>query len=98
MVDYSSALSTYDITNRGLAQYNISFDDKYRVSTDYINKDTSDWLTEMLDSGEVYIQEGSDFIPVILTNKQYTWQLTNNREKIFKFEIEYQFANQRYDR
>jgi len=97
-VDYSSPTSFYDITRRGTDQYNIAFNDKYVVSTDYITKDTSDWLTEMLDSTEVYVQEGTDFVPIVITNKNYTWALNNNREKTFKYDIEFSYANQRYDR
>tara|TARA_R110000796_G_scaffold1739_5_gene7143 strand:+ start:1243 stop:2457 length:1215 start_codon:yes stop_codon:yes gene_type:complete len=97
-VDYSSPTSYYDITRRGTDQYNISYMDKYVVSTEYVGKETSDWLTEMLDSTEVYIQSGTDFIPIVITNGNYSWNLSNNREKTFKYDIEFSYANKRYDR
>ncbi len=52
----------------------------------------------MLDSTEVYVQEGTDFVPIVITNKNYTWALNNNREKTFKYDIEFSYSNQRYDR
>ena len=96
--DYSSATSTYDITRRGETQYNTSYSDRYEVTTEYLNKGTADWLTELFDSPQVYIQENGDFIPVIITNTNYTWNMNENRQKLFQFTIQYKYANQRYDR
>ena len=97
-VDYSSATSIYDITNRGEKQYNTGYSDRYEVTTEYLNKATADWLTELLDSPEVFIQENGNFIPVIITNSSYTWNMNENRQKLFQFTIEYRYANKRYDR
>jgi hypothetical protein len=97
-VDYSSYTSYYDITRRGTDQYNIKFTDKYEITTDYISKTESDWLTQMLDSPEVFVQQNGDFIPIVITNANYRWNMSNNREKLFQYTIQYRYANQRYDR
>jgi len=97
-VDYSSYQSTYDITRRGTDQYNIKFTDKYEITTDYISKAESDWLTQMLDSSEVFVQENGDFKPIVITNADYRWNMSNNRTKLFQYTIQYRYANQRYDR
>jgi hypothetical protein len=97
-VDYSSATSIYDITDRGETQYNTGYTDRYEVTTEYLNKATADWLTELLDSPEVYVQEDGDFIPVVITNTNYTWNMNENRQKLFQFTIQYKYARKRYDR
>ena len=97
-VDYSSATSIYNITRRGEKQYNTGYSDRYEVTTDYLNKATADWLTELLDSPEVYVQDSGNFIPVIIENSQYTWNMNENRQKLFQFTIQYRYANKRYDR
>lgn len=97
-VDYSSATSVYDITRRGEKQYNTEYSDSYQVTTEYINKATADWLTELFDSPEVYVQENGNFIPVMISNNSYTWNMNENRQKLFQYTIEYRYANKRYDR
>ena len=97
-VDYSSATSIYDITRRGEKQYNTGYTDRYQVTTEYVNKATADWLTELFDSPNVYVQESGNFIPVIITNTSYEWNMNENRQKLFQFTIEYRYANKRYDR
>lgn len=96
--EYSTATSTYDITRRGTKQYYTDYEDKYSITTDYIDKATSDWLTQLFDSDEVYVQENGNFIPVVITNTNYTWNLTNNRDKLFQYEINFKYANQRPSR
>ena len=97
-VDYSSATSIYDITRRGEKQYNTGYSDRYEVTTEYVNKATADWLTELFDSPEVYVQENGDIIPVIISNTQYDWNMNENRQKLFQYTIQYRYANKRYDR
>lgn len=97
-VNYSSTISTYDITRRGEKQYNTGYTDRYEVTTDYLNKPTADWLTELLDSPEVFVQENGDFIPIVITNSGYTWNMNQARQKLFQFTVEYRYANKRYDR
>lgn len=97
-VNYSSTISTYDISNRGETQYNTGYSDRYVITTEYIDKATADWLTELMDSPEVFIQENGDFIPVVITNTSYDWNMNENRQKLFQYNIEFKYANQRYDR
>lgn len=97
-VDYSSNTSVYDITRRGETQYNTAYSDRYEITTDLVDKTTADWLTELLDSPEVYVQENGEFIPIIITNSTYTWNMNQYRQKQFQYTIQYQLANKRYDR
>lgn len=96
--NYSSQTSTYDITRRGTKQYYTDYEDTYSITTDYINKETSDWLTQLFDSTNVFIQEDGNFIPITITNTNYTWNLTDNRNKLFQYEINFKYSNQRLSR
>ena len=64
----------------------------------YLDKQTADWLTELMDSPEVFIQVNGDFIPVILTNTTYEWNTNQSRQKLFQYTIQYRYANKRLDR
>ena len=94
-VDYSSAVSTYDITKPGEKQYHTDFTDTYEITTPYIDQETATWLTDLLESEEVYIQQepitdrtvGADVIPVVITNSSYTWNTNENRQKLFQYTI-----------
>lgn len=97
-VNYSSAISTYDITRRGEKQYNTQYSDRYEVTTEYLSQDVAQWLTELMDSPEVFIQDSGNFIPVVITNSNYRWNLNQAREKLFQYTIQFRYANQRYDR
>lgn len=97
-IDYSSTISTYDITRRGREQYYTSYDDRYQVTTDYLDTPTADWLTELFDSPNVYIQENGNFIPVNITSIEYTWRTNIRGQKTFQYNITYKLSNQRYSR
>jgi len=97
-VNYEAYTPSYDISRRGEIQYNTGYTDRYEVTTDYIDQAVAQWLTEMLDSPEVYIQENGNFIPVIITNSTYIRNTNTARQKLFQYTIQYKYANQRYSR
>ena len=97
-VNYSTTNSVYNITRRGTKQYLTSYKDTFKVSTDYIDKNMAQWLTEMLNSGYVYIQENGNFVPVTITNSSYITNMNTSRQKLFKYDIEYKYANPRPER
>lgn len=97
-VDYTSIVSTYDISRRGETQYNTRYADNFEVTTDYHDQVTADWLTELFDSPNVFIQESGNFIPIIITNTNYEWNMNENRQKLFQYTINYKYANNRYGR
>ena len=94
-VNYSSALSSYDITRRGKDIYDISLQDSFTIPTQYLTQGEAEWLSEMIESTEVYLQDGSNFIPIVITNSSYLHNTNKRAQKIFQYEIQYQYANQR---
>jgi hypothetical protein len=93
-VDYSSTTSTYDISRRGRTDYHNSIDDVFTVDTDLLDKTTANWLEELIESPEVYIQRNGEFIPIIITNSSYTSNTNQARQKQFKYTINFKPSNQ----
>jgi len=94
-VDYSSLTSTYDNKRRGSEYYHISLQDRFTISTQYLTQGEADWLSEMLESSNCFIQEGDKFSPIMITNSSYTHNTNKRTQKIFQYDIEYTFSNQR---
>ena len=112
-VSYNQTLSSYNLSNRGNTQYNTNYKDIFTINTEYIERPVSNWLSEMFESPEVYIQEteygisGSQsyigesktfFTPINIMNKSSRWQLTGNREKLFQYTIQFHYSNERNSR
>jgi len=93
-VDYSSRLSTYDISRRGRTDYHNSTDDVFTVDTDLLDKENANWLEELIESPEVYIQRNGEFIPIIITDSSYTSNTNQARQKQFKYTINFKPSNQ----
>ena len=93
-VDYSSRLSTYDISRRGRNDYHNSTDDQFTVDTDLLDKTNANWLEELIESPEVYIQRNGEFIPIIITDTSYTSNTNQARQKQFKYTINFKPSNQ----
>ena len=93
-VDYSSRLSTYDISRRGKTVNNSSTDDQFTVDTDYLDQANATWLEELIESPEVYIQRNGEFIPILITDTSYTADTNSSRQKLFKYTINFKPSNQ----
>ena len=82
----------------GYEQFYLRSTDTYSIDTDYITEETANWLEELLESPEVYLQEGSDFVPIVLTNSSYEHNNSTSRNKLFQYTIEWVYANPRRSR
>lgn len=97
-VNYSNQLSPYNANRRGEKQTYLASTDRYSVDTDYINKETANWLEELMESPSVYLQEGDNFVPIIITNTEYRTNNSTARNKLFQYTIEWEYANARRSR
>jgi hypothetical protein len=97
-VDYSQKLPTYNISNRGTVQYYTEYTDEFQYTTDQVTAEESNWLREMFESNEVYLQSGSNFIPVNILNSTETIVNTTARYKNYQYTVDYRFANNREPR
>ena len=51
--------AVFDAGKRGKDTYATTFTDQFEVTTDYLNQEYSDWLTELVESPSVFIQSDS---------------------------------------
>lgn len=93
-LDYSSNTAAYDVTRRGEKSFYTDVNDEFEVTTDYLNKDTANWIEELLESPQVYVQRGDGFFPVTITNSQYQHNNETSRNKLFQYTIQFKPANQ----
>ena len=93
-VRYEDSIGSYDISNRGTTQYRTEYNKRYIITTDLIDKQTSQWLTELFKSPEVFIQQNGNFVPINITNTNIRWNMNTAREKLFQYDIEFKYANQ----
>lgn len=97
-VRYSDSIGGYNVTERGTKQYLTSYDDNFEITTDYLTKETADWVKEIFESDDVYIQSGSDFVPIIITNRDFAINNSTVRNKLFQYTIQFKYANKRESR
>ena len=97
-INLNDRIATYNVSNRGELQYYTEYTDEFEITTDIIDDKESQWLREMFESSEVYIQSGSDFIPINILNNNETIINNKARNKNYQYTIRYQFSNLREPR
>jgi hypothetical protein len=97
-IDYTQRVPSYNISNRGDVQYYTEYTDEFEFTTDQVTAETSQWLREMFESNEVYLQSGSDFIPINILNSNETIVNNTARYKNYQYTVNYRFANNREPR
>ena len=88
----------YDINSRGLDSYYIQPTDDFIITSNWLQENDANWLTEMIDSPDVYTQIGTTFQPINITTAKYNWKTNPRGQKLFEFKIEYQLSNKRTSR
>lgn len=94
-VDYSSATSPYNVNRRGTDTYNVTYTDDYSVSTPYLLQNEAEWVAQLIESPEVFVQQGNSMVPIQITNTTYTHNTNIRSQKAFQYEISYRYANPR---
>ena len=96
-VDYSTGTTTvpYNSENRGNTQFYNSLTQRRTVNTDYLDQADADWLRELFYSTAVYIQEGTNFYPVVINNVNVTEKTNPRSQKLFTYTFEFEYANQK---
>jgi len=97
-INLNDRIATYNVSNRGDTQYYTEYTDEFEITTDILDSQESQWLREMFESTEVFIQSGSDFIPINILNNRETIINTTARNKNYQYTIRYQFSNLREPR
>ena len=97
-INLNDRIATYNVSNRGDKQYYTEYTDEFEITTDIIDDKESQWLREMFESSDVFIQSGSDFIPINILNNKETIINNKARNKNYQYTIRYQFSNLREPR
>ena len=111
-VDYAGT-GAYNVKRRGETQYNSSVNDTYTISTDWLSKEEAQWLEQLIESDSVYvatsnatdipsvIEQFDDIFlqkPIVITNSNYIENTGRKDQKNYKYDISFQYANQRIGR
>jgi len=99
-VDYSYS-GTYSSTRRGETNYNTNLTDNLTVSTNWLSKEEAVWVSQMIESDEVYLQvlpDNAGFLPIVITNGSYVQNTGRKDQKTFMYDITFRYANQRNGR
>jgi hypothetical protein len=96
--NWSTATSPFDGLRRGTDVYHQKVTDRFSISTNWLDQNQASWLSYLIESPEVYIQNGSVFNPIVITNASYTHNTNTRSQKAFQFEISWKYANHRPSR
>jgi len=95
-VNFSNGSSTlpYNISRRGSEQFQNKLNQSFNVTTDILDQATAEWLRELFFSTQVYVQENTSFIPVVISNAEVVEKTNPRSQKTFQYAFDYQYANQ----
>ena len=92
-VRYKKVLDyNYSVGARGRSILNITASQTHSVTSDWITTATSEWLTELFLSQEVYIVENGVIIPIDINNNSIDVKRTEN-EKLINYTFDYSLSN-----
>ena len=99
-IDYSttSGVVDYSYSRRGDTQYYASFENKFEVETDWLNTAQADWLFELFESPSVFVQQGSEFVGIIIENASEEYRTNPAGQRMFKYTIKYRLSNSKRSR
>lgn len=94
-IDYSTTngLIPFNESRRGTTIYNKENNPTFTAQTDWLKTEEVDWLIELFQSPEVYIQEEEQFIPVVITNTTAQKKTNPRGQKLFTYNIEFKLSN-----
>ena len=95
-VDFSTSTNSvvYDKQRRGKNNYYNKITKQRTANTDYLTQVNADNLRELFFSTDVYVQESSGvYLPVVINTASVTEKTNPRSQKLFRYEIQYQYAN-----
>ena len=99
-VNYSTTTNTvpYDITRRGNNTFYTNINQDFIATSDWLTQEEADWLEQLFYSPNVYIQEGFNMIPVVITTSTLNTKSNPRTQKNFNYTISYRLANPKRSR
>jgi len=84
---------SFDKGRRGTTIYNKQINKQFTAQTDWLTTEQADWLVELFQSPSVYVQYEGGFVPIIVNNTQIQKKTNPRGQKLFTYNIQYQYAN-----
>ena len=99
-VNYSTTSNsvTYDKSRRGTKVFSIKANETRTAESDYLTQEEADWLVQLIESPEVYVQEGTEFLPVVIENTAFEYKTNPRTQKMYRLQVTYKLANQKRGR
>lgn len=94
-VDYSTTGNsvTYDKKRRGTTPFYTNIVQTFRVNSDWLTQAEADWLAQLFYSPSVFIQDGTTWVPVVITDTQFVSKTNPRTQKNFQYIVNYTLAN-----
>ena len=106
--DYGGNTSIYDVYARGIEQYYLSQDDEFEITTPFIQDNNSagpdggftkaNFYQELIMSPNVLLQQGSELVPIVITNSEFRYKTNQRAQKGFVVTIRFRYSNKRRSR
>jgi len=94
-VDYSATNTvTYSKDRRGQSQFQNRINKVRTAQSDYLNQTDADNLRELFFSTNVYVQDGTEFLPVVIENASVREKTNPRSQKLFTYTVNYRYANE----
>jgi len=94
----ATAMRSYDDYNRinpGATKYVVEHSTSYKLRSNYLNVTDYNWLRELIQSPEVYFEQGGYYYPVVTMTSNWE-EKKRIADKMFNLELDVQIANKKY--
>ncbi len=88
----------YDKQRRGTKQIVNKVNRVRTANSDWLTQAEADWLRELFFSTNVYIQDGSEFLPCVINDAVLNEKTNPRTQKVFQYAINFELANNKRNR
>jgi hypothetical protein len=99
-VPYNTSTTTapYNIKRRGENYFDINLDEIFTANSDFLTQEQADWVQGLFYSPNVYIQEGSTMLPIIILDNNFASKTNPRTQKNFQYQLTFALANSKRSR
>jgi hypothetical protein len=90
---WSSTNWSYNTADRGTTNIKTDLTVQGQVMSDFLDRDTVNWLEELLTSPQIFLIEGAKLVPINITDTSFKNQLRGN-VKLRQVSFSYEKSNQ----
>ena len=90
---WSSSFWSYNTAERGTTNIKTDLTVQGQVMSDFLDRDTVNWLEELLTSPQIFLIEGTKLVPINITDTSFKNQLRGN-VKLRQVSFSYEKSNQ----